>query len=165
MASLDFSPSFLMEQAFQSFTVTSGPSSTAGAVTTGMSLFNAATSTKYLYIYSVRFFGGNASTLHQTTTGTSLLALANTATPVSNLLQSGLTSVATCKWQTVATTVSGTVLDAYAAGNGTQFNQAPGPYGDGYIVPPGASFNLFVSTNGAGPCAMTIKYREWVPTV
>lgn len=160
----DVSAEYLDQIAQQGFSGTTGVSSTAAALTAALCLFNPANSGKSLFVYSIRFFGGNGAALHSLTTSNTNLALGTNASVQSNMLQSGLTSVAICTYKVSATVgIVGNTIDAYAQGNGIQFNQAPGNQGDGYLLPAGiaASLNLFVVCGGAGPIAMTMKWREF----
>jgi hypothetical protein len=129
----------------QGFSATTGAQTSGGAVSTGLSVFNPASSGKLCLFVSARGSDATGGGGHQLRLTTADPALANTITPVNANAGSSLASVCNATYLNAATTASGTLFDnMQQSGNGNYeyLNQQL------FVVcPPGTGVLLIVVTS------------------
>lgn len=127
------------------YSATTGAQTSGGAVVTGLSIFNPATSGKTCLFLSARGSDATGGGGHQLRLTTTDPALANALTPVSANALGAITSVANATYLNAATTASGTLYDnMQQSGNGNYEYLG----GNLYIVcPPGSGILLIVNTS------------------
>ncbi len=142
----------------QSFSVTTGKLTAAGAINAGFSVFNPAASGRTLLVYSIKYMIGNNnfSTLNLTTTDP---ALGTSMTPVNNKAGSSTTSVTSCSYANSNLASAGTVNDAFGSASNTLTQVLQN--GDCLVVPPGYGFALYLNLSGANAYVASAEWIEY----